>query len=292
MRHFRSIMAGVLLLLSGTPAVAQWTADPGAARDPGRTLSVTCGNEMPSFSARLEIAGWLIPPTDSDRKDFTLFLDGQGYLFSSAFFDPEYDSWLLPVSMTDPFTLGLFETGRLILDGGDGRAWEYSTQGLAQALAGAFGPCIDAWRAEGHAVPAALAAFGSETATPAAGPPASLAAYIARGCGGGYTMDSAELLSGLIDADEQVDYVLDWNIVRCDGAMARPFCGAANCSIDVFLSSRGYQLREGDGFLGIAPQLVPLSNGRMGLKISGTAGACATGFCDRPFWWDGVQLRQ
>ena len=279
-------------MMSGAPALAEWVGEPGAARDPERTLALTCGTGTAPFVATLEIAGRLVPPTDSDRRVFTLYLDDQGYRFAPAFFDPAQDNWLMPVSMSDPFTIGLFRTERLIVDAGGGQAWEYRTEGMAQALSEAFGACVDGWRDAGYAVPAALAALGSGTARVPSGPPATIAAHISRGCAGGYTMDPSELLSGLIDSDGAPDYVLDWNIVRCTAGLARPFCGAANCSIDVFLSSRGYALREGDGFLGIAPQLVPLSNGRMGLKISGTAGACATGFCDRPFWWDGVKLRQ
>lgn len=289
-----ALFAPALLATSlwGGVAFAGWSGTPGVAEDPGQTLSLRCETGTAPFLATLSIAGRLVPPTDSDRKTFTLYLDQQGYQFAPAFFDPQDDSWLMPVGMSDPFTLALFETERLIVDAGGGQAWSFSTEGLKAALFDAFGACITAWRDNGHAIPPALAAFAPGNAPATSALPATLAARVARGCGGGYAMDNSEVLSGLIDADEQPDYVLDWNIVRCEGAMARPFCGAANCSIDVFLSSRGYSLREGDGFLGIAPELVPLSNGRMGLKISGTAGACSTGFCDRPFWWDGVQLRQ
>lgn len=288
----RAIAAMVALTATGGPALAEWQTVPGMARDPGGTLSLSCTSGTDPFLATLEVAGSLVPPTTSDRLAFTFYLDTQGYQFPSAFFDPALDRWQMPVSMSDPFVVELFETEQLIVDASRGQAWSYDTDGLAAALTDVFGPCVDTWRAAGHPVPAALAALGSPGPAAAAGPPPTLAAHIGRGCNGSYTMDATELLVGLIDGDDVPDYVLDWNIVRCTQGFARPFCGAANCSIDVFLSSRGYVLREGDGFLGIAPQLVPLSNGRMGMKISGTAGACATGFCDRPFWWDGTRLRQ
>ncbi|MEO0865987.1 MAG: hypothetical protein AAFY39_15690, partial [Pseudomonadota bacterium] len=71
---------------------------------------------------------------------------------------------------------------------------------------------------------------------------------------------------------------------------ARAFCGAANCRIDVFLSSRGYANPE--ELLAITADFVQNAQGRVGVLLAGTASVCADGFCDTPFYWNGITLAQ
>ena len=81
---------------------------------------------------------------------------------------------------------------------------------------------------------------------------------------------------------------VDYSGVTCPGHTINPYCGAANCSIDVFMSSRGYI--NPIGLLGIGATMVPLANGRMGLGVSGTWSLCGDNGCDQPFVWNGVDL--
>ncbi len=311
------IAAMAAACLTASAAAAEWQATVNAyggvrfaaATDPGGTLTIRCAAPDPEapaqaqagtpFGAVIEISGELFNPgAGGDRMTATLFPDTPGYRFPVSVYDAQRDVWPLPIAMNDPSMLAALTAETLILDNGRGQAWSYSTDGLNAALSATFRACVAGWQSRGHMVPAGLTAFatsstGQAKALPQTGVlPSPIAARITQVCNGPYQLDPSELLTGLIDSDTAPDYVLNWNTVRCTAGLARPLCGAANCSIDTYLSSRFYRHSERDSLLGIAPTLVPLSNGRMGIKISGTASVCSTGFCDRPFWWDGTRLRQ
>ncbi|MBF9035099.1 hypothetical protein HKCCE2091_12705 [Rhodobacterales bacterium HKCCE2091] len=120
-------------------------------------------------------------------------------------------------------------------------------------------------------------------------PPAAAAAHVADMCGGGFETDPAGVQVLDIDGDGQRDYVLNYSYVDCQGTLTgRAFCGAANCSLQVFLSSRGHAAPE--EFLGVALDAVTDAQGRVGLLLSGTASVCGDGACDSPYYWTGTDL--
>lgn len=302
------------LCITAFPAVAEWQASVtsyagvrfASATDPSGTLTIRCATPDPTapspgqagtpFNATLELSGTLFAPgPGGDRMTATLLPDDAGYRFAVSVFDAGRDLWPLPVAMADPALAATLSAERVVLDNGLGQAWSFSTDGLGDAVTATFRACVEGWRARGHAVPSALAGFSPSDAAPAPSAialPPTIARRVTVVCNGPFELDAADLLSGLIDGDQVTDYVLNWNTVRCGNGLARPLCGAANCSIDLYLSSLGYRYSERDALLGIAPVLVPLSNGRMGITMSGTGGICDAGRCTRPFWWDGARLRQ
>lgn len=301
------------LCVAALPALAEWQASVtsyagvrfAAATDPSGMLTIRCAAPDPAaaspgqagtpYNAKLELSGALFAPDAAgDRMTATLVPDDTGYRFPDSVFDAERNLWPLPVAMADPSLLATLQSNRMVLHNGRGKAWQFSTEGLEAAVSATFHACIEGWRAQDHTIPPALAGFAPpKTALALADHalPKTIAQRVAVACNGPFEFDPATLLTGLIDGDQATDYVLNWNDVRCTSGLARPLCGAANCSIDVFLSSLGYRYRERDALLGIAPALVPLSNGRMGITMSGTGGICGGGRCNRPFWWDGTRLR-
>ncbi|WP_189369216.1 hypothetical protein [Tateyamaria omphalii] len=123
-------------------------------------------------------------------------------------------------------------------------------------------------------------------------PPAAADAHIRKLCQGPFSfVDPSALQASDIDGDGLADFLLNWTGVSCNGGVqGRAFCGAANCRIDVFLSSRGYATPE--DLLGTAADFVKDASGRVGVLLAGTAFVCADGFCDTPWYWNGAELAQ
>ncbi|GAB5449173.1 hypothetical protein [Gymnodinialimonas sp.] len=195
--------------------------------------------------------------------------------------------------MTDPFILSLFTAQSLTFDTGQGTAYAYPVDGLADALREAFGYCNARWMELGNAMPPALAAAmgGAPALAPsiAAPLPPSIVQRAAGSCMNGTgTITRQDLETADFDGDGQEDFILNHGAVTCtDGRSG--FCGAANCSIDVYLSTLGYQQpRE---FLGISAGIVPLADGRTGVQIAGTFSLCGeTGLCPGPQVWNGSEF--
>lgn len=202
--------------------------------------------------------------------------------------------------MTDPFVLSLFNAQSLTLDTGQGTAYGYPVDGLADGLREAFGHCNTRWMELGTPLPPVLAtAMGGAPApaTPVPTRPAPVAASLpsallqraATSCMTGVgTITAEDLSTADFDGDGQEDLILNHRDIACTQGMSG-FCGAANCSIDVFLSSLGYeQPRE---FLGLGADIVPLADGRSGIQISGTFSMCGeTGLCPGPQVWNGAEF--
>lgn len=211
--------------------------------------------------------------------------------------------------MADPLIQSLATAPSLILDPGQGTAYAYPVDGIGEALRTALGHCTGRWTELGAAVPPGLEQFATQTASPVGSdtstlyPPApafpvpqiappAAEAYISGLCQGPYDItDISRVQAADIDGDGAADYLLNWDIVLCQGGLqGRAFCGAGNCSIDVFLSSRGYA--DPVQLLGIAADFVQDGAGRVGVLLDGTPFVCADGFCDSPWYWDGADLSQ
>ena len=123
-------------------------------------------------------------------------------------------------------------------------------------------------------------------------PPSAADAHIRGLCQGPFDLvDPSAVQASDIDGDGQADFLLNWTGVSCNGGLqGRAFCGAANCRIDVFLSSRGHAKPE--ELLGTAADFVQDTAGRVGVLLTGTAFVCADGFCDTPWYWNGAELAQ
>ncbi len=119
-------------------------------------------------------------------------------------------------------------------------------------------------------------------------------AHILAGCGGGVLDQSDAFLFGEIDGDGIEDVVLDWRGVRCAGPTPYPYCGASNCSVDVFLSSLFPRKQRPEGLLALGARLFPLTNGNMGVGMYGGLSACrkvfGTNDCEFQYYWNGSGL--
>ena len=212
------------------------------------------------------------PPYRQDN--VTLYLGQQGYRLPPV----ELDELLgtgVHLSMSGAFVAALLNTPSLILDTGQGKAYDYKIDGLNPALRAAFGYCIARWAQMGHPLPADLSGFVQGVAPAAAPQPAPnwtpaqvpqfLLNELAGACGGaGYTLDHAKGLGAAdFDGDGALDYVFSAYGLRCYAGL-NPYCGASKCSTSVYLSSRGY--READAWLGSGFSIGVAPNGRPGLR--------------------------
>lgn len=196
------------------------------------------------WSAPYEISGIVITV---DETSYQLPPLGLNELQGSAIYLP----------MTDPFILSLLAAQSLVLDTGQGTAYAYPVDGLADGLREVFGYCNARWVALGHSLPASLAALGAgggvpAPESPATFTPAQVPAFVDRMmtdmCNGGYSIDLATSLGVAdFDADGRPDYILSGYGTACDQGVS-PLCGASQCSVGVHLSSRDYA--EVDGWIG------------------------------------------
>jgi hypothetical protein len=240
----------------------------------------------------VSLSAALVPPTGGAAllPAVTLTLDGTGYRLPPMRWDELYGEWMVELAMADPVFGALAQSSDLVLDSGTGQAWRYPVDGLAEGLSAAMSACATGWVQAGLALPPALGG-----AAPAPQPAASaqmtpeIDTFLRRNCDSGYTITDRAIALHDLDRDGLPDRILDWAGVTCTGAIPRPFCGAANCSIEVFLSSRP---GNPESFLGVGYTVTQAANGAPGLRFGGTAGACARGECDRIFWWDGSRFRQ
>jgi hypothetical protein len=270
-------------------------------------IEVDAHEEQPTapYNMRIEFWGATIPETGADsRADMVLWADDTGYALPPVVRDEFYGYWSVELSMGDAIYRALSQTSRLVLAVGQDVVWDVPVAGLGPAIAQAQQHCAATLVATGNPAPAwfgpvAVAAPQSAAPPTPAGPSAAAGAFTVpqqvighanRLCEGVATIGGQAFQAGDIDGDGTPDVVLDWNHVMCPPPMGRGFCGAANCSIDVFMSSKGYL--DPEQMLGIGPALAPQPDGRMGLMISGSFSMCGQNGenCARPWLWNGTTL--
>lgn len=322
------VMALCLALLpEAVPAQAPWsarTADSGTylfgnASDPSGTLTLGCTAPSPQGRPAIETGsheshttgpyGLTLGLHDSlfdwsattELTNVVVYVDDIGYRLPPVQLD-ELLGTGVKLQMTDPMIQAFFSATRLVLDTGQGKAYGYSVAGLAPALDQAQLYCINRWFALGHPLPATLTRYNSQSAAPATAapaqafalsqaPPPAADAHIRALCEGEFDVDIDGMQSADFDGDGAGDFIVNWSDITCRGPLgARPFCGAANCQIDIFMSSLGYAAAP--SFLGTSTQVVTLPDGRAGFMLGGTSFVCADGVCDRPWVWTGAEFTQ
>lgn len=251
-----------------------------------------------------------------------MILDGQAYPLPAMQYSDFYGVWSGLTNLETPGILELFQATTLVVDPGRGTAFEYPVLGLNPSLDVAFAPCVERWFDLGNPLTPRLEAYvttGVAPDQPAATPipldnppaldlPDGLTAaprfeipdvapqaafdHIYSACEGPFDItDFSAITASDFDGDGVADYILNYTSVICNGGLTgRAFCGAANCSIDVFLSSQEY--RSPAEFLGLGLDPVQDAQGRIGVLLSGTFSLCADGFCDTPFYWNGTEFAQ
>lgn len=181
----------------------------------------------------------------------------------------------------------------------------FSVQGLVPALETALAACTDRWVALGHAPPLDLArqsgaAQDLAVAQPPVGGsktefapvrvadlPAVIPAHVRAICGGSARIDEAAVrIVDDFDLDNLPDFVLHYGDIDCQNGIPRGFCGAANCLIEVFLSSLGHA--AGFEFLAIEVEPAHGAYGQLGLRMHATPSICADGACEWAWIWNGT----
>lgn len=191
------------------------------------------------------------------RTDVMIVVGNLGYSLPAVRGNELIGVWEQHIQMSDPLVAALQSGLPMELRSAGARPVVLDTRGAAQAIGSALDYC---------------AARGAMQ--PRLNLDAAVDAYIFQSCKGAASATTNYLLRGDLDRDGIADIVLDWSEVTCPGQYPRPFCGAANCSVDVFLSSIFARTGKPDDYLGIGPALVATPAG-LELTIGGTFSLCA-----------------
>lgn len=275
--------SGSLLFGSAYSAQIGLTFGCTAPSPQGRSLIETGSHEShrnKPYQFSLIFADSLFDWAPPYRQDYvTLYLGQQGFRLPPVHLD-ELSGSAVHLSMSDPVVAALMNAPSLILDTGQGKAFEYKVDGLSSSLQAAFGYCIARWAQMGHPLPAQLAGFVQGSVQPAAPQvrnwtpaqaPQFLINEVSRACGpAGYVLEHEKALGAAdFDGDGALDYIFDAYGLRCYAGL-NPYCGASNCSVDVYLSSRGYT--SVDGWLGGGFSIGLTASGRPGFRRFGQPG--------------------
>jgi len=210
------------------------------------------------------------------RSDLMIVAAGQGFGLPEAHWDELNGmGWVQRLGLHDPMFAALAQDGEVQVWAGDVFVASVPGRGLREGLAVVGASCQAGWglspASAGPAVPPpsqAPAPVQIQTLTEAA------ADAIARGCNGAAVTEPGHLLSGDLDGDGSADLILDWGAVACVSGPPRPFCGAANCAAEVFLSSRPDRVPF-DVLLGAGVGIEAGPVGATRLTTGVTAGRCA-----------------
>jgi hypothetical protein len=234
------------------------------------------------------------------RSDVVVVSGATGYQLPRVVYDElDLSGWVQPLGMGDGLVAALLTAAPIAVDAAGQRLGVYETTGLTGPLAQMIAFCDARWHATGTALPdtalgvvnavrqqgldvAPTTAPAAEQQQPAAQPQrvdnglwASVTDFITRSCEGAV----AEYGDGFataanIDGDGVQDYVIAWDSITCAGNLRRPFCGASQCAVDVFVSSI---YTPGDRPKTVYAQgvwVVPGPNGRDLLQLTGRLANC------------------
>lgn len=319
-----ALIQGVAFATGGTFALSCTAPSPG-----GRPLIETGDHESlrtdTPYSVAFSFSIDLVNPfgTDPILTTPTMALDGRTYPLPRMEYSDFYAAWTGIAPIDVPGFLELFQSTTLIVDPGRGTAYAYPVDGLSASLDAAFGPCVERWYDLGHPMPPRLLAYVTDGVAPdqpvptpvplaviptlpflpaglTPGPffevpavaPQAAFDHIAARCSGPLEIDPSFVTATDIDADGTADYIFNYQGLDCgDGQVGGGYCGASNCSIEVFLSTRGY--RDPAEFLGHS--LIPVQEvgGRRGVMLTASYAMCGeTGLCTPAFMWTGTGFTQ
>ncbi|MEO0746158.1 MAG: hypothetical protein AAFY49_12495 [Pseudomonadota bacterium] len=233
---------------------------------------------MAAGMTRLEIGMDRVPVGNAIvRNDVVLWADQTGYRLPPISFSELDSVWQVDIAAADPLWAALSQARAIVLAPGQDQAWQLPVAGLATALSQLQSDCAAAWSA-------AQSAPGTVTV------PQQVINRVTQGCGAPTPLPAEAVQAGDLDRDGTPDFVVDWGGIRCPGTLPRPFCGAANCSQMVFLSSRGYA--NALDYLGTSLSIVPHRSGVLALQITGSFSLCGmqNEKCAAPRVWDGTSF--
>ncbi|ETX13577.1 hypothetical protein OCH239_09870 [Roseivivax halodurans JCM 10272] len=235
-------------------------------------LAVMCDEGAPYLWTQ----GWPAAAGPDREERVSITVDGRPYLLTGTHYPPD-GLWTGHPSAE---LLAALRGGTVAVVAPPGQpAWQFSLSGSARAMSSALSECSGA----ASAAPPAQAENS--------GLPAPVVDVVTQACGGGFTLAEDAILSGRIDNDTEEDVVLDWADVSCnDRSRGRGagFCGAALCTIEVFLTETSSRKQ----ILGLNPVLIDRAFGQVALRTSTqgvTCGGAAQG-CDILWNWTGTAL--
>lgn len=319
-----ALIQGITFATGGSLSFSCTAPSPG-----GRPLIETGDHEAlrtdAPYGLAVSFSVALVDPfgTDPVLPSPSMTLDGRTYPLPRLEYSDFYGAWTGVTQIDAPGFLELFQATEMIVDPGRGTAYAYPVDGLSAALDAAFGPCIERWFDLGHPMPPRLLSYvtngvapdqptptpvplaetpmlprlpdglspGVLYEVPAVAPQAAFD-HLAAQCSGPIEVDPSYVTATDIDADGAADYIFHYGGLDCgNGQVGGGFCGASNCSIDVFLSSQGY--RNPASFLGHSLTPVVDAAGRRGVLLSASFSMCGeTGVCTPAFMWTGTGFTQ
>ncbi len=225
------------------------------------------------------------------RTDVMIVVGTAGYTLPGVRFDELFNEWWVDLAAGDPVfpaiasAQGFEIRSRTGTTRVDARGFGAGLDALSVHCQRMFAAIGKPWQASPTAnIPAPQSPAGG------AGMRAAAEAAILRGCNGPAVKAPGHLLAGDIDGDGREDVVLDWRAVECRTGSPRPFCGAAACSADVYLSSRYPVSGRAENLLARGVSLIALSNGNQGVRVGRSIADCNGVDCHSIFYWNGSDL--
>ncbi|MEZ5912519.1 MAG: hypothetical protein R3D84_10100 [Paracoccaceae bacterium] len=260
------------------------------------------------------LVGTTTPPP---RSDVVIHAAQQAFRLPALNYNEFFSSWMQPVAMYDPLITALRREGRFAISVDSLGQVDIPSSGARAAIEAAFEFCASRTAAFGHPVPPELGGSGSSAPTPAPAPAepvpqasapgpapgepserlkAMVAADIAATCGGtNPKVEPGYMQVGDIDADGQPDILMYWGDVNCNNpsmpmnGYGGGFCGASQCSGNVYLSSQPDAFR--DAVLGQGAALALRADGGADLAMGMSLAECSTlpqpNDCTRLMRWNG-----
>lgn len=222
------------------------------------------------------------------RDDVLLVAGDTGFRLRGLRWNEMFSTWEIDLPARDPAFAAIsgHEDFELRSDRGSDIV---SAMGFAEGLQQLTGYCSAMFAAVGMPWPQQGAAAGQAGAMRRAAE-----ADIRRGCNGPATWTGAAFKSANIDGDGVEDIVLDWREVTCSTGMARPFCGAAMCSADIYISALYPRKGQPEGMLALGLRIQPLNNGNDAVAMGASFASCREAFgkedCEFLWYWTGTGL--
>ena len=219
------------------------------------------------------------------RNDVMIVVGSLGYRIPNMSWDILFSHWVQSVAPGDPLIEALKTDAPVEVQLDTGQRYPLGNKPaapMAQALA------FCARYLGTTSAPAPL------PKSPATDLRAAAEAHIFASCGGPARGTPDYLRTADLDRDGKEDVIVSWSELTCTTGFPRPFCGAANCSIDMFLS-RSFPL-TGKPYtrLAMSAELKKSPDGGDEIWFSGTVRTCpaATRGTDcRHVWrWNGREL--
>lgn len=321
-----TVLAGAITLAAG-PAQADWQQShydngaifSGSAGPEGRLFSLRCTNlsrqgldlvmmgsheETQTAPGQLlvSVAPSLVPVRgiEYERSDLIVWADGTGYRLPRVSFNEfSGDGWETRIGIADPMVLALMSASTVIVGAAAGPHYQLDSANMGTALRETVQFCLGEYARMGAPVPPALAGFMAPAVAPTPPPhngefqipPQVVSQVTAQSCfGGPVSISSSAYQAGDLDGDGVPDVAVNYGDVTCPNERQNPNCGAANCTLEVYVSSRGYQ--RPFQMLGTFIAIVPHARGGLALEFGGTYSVCGESGCDIPWRWTGTTFEQ